>query len=276
MGCVFFQFSNYGCCQCLWSFPWCARNNYHTHTYIHTYTHTHTHTHTCTRTYTHTFTHIPTFIYLVNTECCSFFPTTTGTATSFDGFYAVPGTAPDATFYARPVSVASGDGVALTFPAAFCRVVLFGITAYNPRGMSRDLATNVAANALLRAELDALVPSPQFIAGSFGFSHDWREDGFTCAFAPDHAAEGQAAFVRLAEKYDQGAIYKYTPLVDAGTEQRPCALMRRETVPVVMSTDVGADVVVQACDPPPWSRASRTWSPAAAPTCSVAALAAGP
>jgi hypothetical protein len=175
----------------------------------------------------------------------------------------VPGTAPDATCYARPVASESGARTGLAFPAAFCHVVLFGITAYNPRGLSRDLATNVAANALLRADLDALVPSPQFLAGSFGFSHDWREDGFTCAFAPDCAVAGQAAVVRLAEKYDQGAIYKYQMVVDDGMAQQACTLMRRETVPVVMSTDVGADVMVEACDPPPWSRASRSWTPAA-------------
>jgi hypothetical protein len=159
-------------------------------------------------------------------------------------------------FFAQPVdkpplaALPSGSA-SFTFPKSFAGLVMFGITAYNPRGQNRAHSLNVAANLVLRADLSTVVPAPRFVASSFGFSRAWRENGFTVAFAPNDEVAAQAALMALAVKHEQGAIYKYTPGDHVG-------VLRRQTVPAVMQ-NVEADLWVVPCAKPDLSTAEVDW-----------------
>ena len=114
------------------------------------------------------------------------------------------------------------------------------------------MATNRLANAALRDDLAALdTPPPRAVWNSFGFAHDWREDGFVVAFHEADAAEARAAIVRLAVKYDQGAVYEYAPV--PGDKTR----LTRSTVPAAMGAGVEADASLERCAKPELALANR-------------------
>ena len=107
-------------------------------------------------------------------------------------------------------------------------------------GVTTDARVNDAANVKLEADLRALM-RPMW--KSFGFSENWREDGFVVAFDKEEEEKGRAVMIALAKKYAQGAIYAYE------SNGHPKAL-RRQTVAAAMSDAVDADVVVITCDEP--------------------------
>lgn len=158
---------------------------------------------------------------------------------------------------------------------------MFALTGYNPMGQNQPDALNVAANDRLRRDLAKLDwPKPRYIWPAFGFSQDWREDGFIVAYDRFDQAQGEAAIVALAVEYQQGAIFSFNVIenesaaavvvvaVDGNndgddnngdtaqeapqppplSEVVPYRLLRR-TIPAAMS-NVEADVVVVPCEKP--------------------------
>lgn len=145
------------------------------------------------------------------------------TAISFDAWLCLPGLPIDSIFYARPSSHAApgsapSDDDGFDLPSSVLGKVLFSITAHNPRGVNRDDETNRISNIWLRNDLDTTLvnPSPLFICPSFGFSADWREDGFLVAFEIEQLDAARDQLLRLATKYDQGAIYMCGSFLDDG------------------------------------------------------------
>jgi len=126
---------------------------------------------------------------------------------------------------------------------------MFALTGYNPMGEDRDLDSNQKENRQLKHDLQQLSnPTPAYIWDSFGFAHDWREDGFVVAYNKKDAQAGEAAIIELAKKYQQGAIYGFTHNHDHGNDGDVVSLLRK-TIPAAMK-DVEADTVVVACDKP--------------------------
>ena len=142
-------------------------------------------------------------------------------ADAYDAWLDVPGEPRPSVVYARPAvpdprrkkNDASDDPARVTANTAFPAIVttsrLFALTGFNPMGTKTAMAKNRMANEALREDLASLErPKPRAVWASFGFAHDWREDGFVVAFhEADDVAEARAAIVELAVKYDQGAVY---------------------------------------------------------------------
>jgi len=102
----------------------------------------------------------------------------------------------------------------LPFPPYIHEVVLFALTAFDPPGIQRSLEENTRANGQLYERLAMMdSPSPLHIFRSFGFSlsEGWREDGFVLAFSPQDTAGARQAVVKVAEDFEQGAIFAYGP-----------------------------------------------------------------
>jgi len=190
-------------------------------------------------------------------------------ASAYDGWIDVPGAGadvePGTAIFARPVAArhaAADDAVAaatqsppsplasspLLFPPIVTSSRLFALTGFNPMGEDRPVKENRAANKRLAAELASAAqtssPAPKAWWRAFGFSREWREDGFVVAYTPEDAARGEADIVAMAVRYGQGAIFAYEPIPG-----RQDALLRR-TVPAAMGQQVEADVTMERCVQP--------------------------
>ena len=182
-------------------------------------------------------------------------------ADAYDAWLDVPGEPHPSVVYARPVVPdrrvdEPRDGPtredAKPFPAVVTSSRSFALTGFNPMGTKTAMAKNRLANAALRDDLDALrAPRPRAVWASFGFARDWREDGFVVAFDEADAAEGRAAIVELAVKYDQGAVYEYAPVPNDATQ------ILRKTVPAAMGAAVEADAALERCGKPELALANR-------------------
>jgi len=168
-------------------------------------------------------------------------------AQSYDGWVDVPaGDVRTSVVYLKPTT-ASLNEISRTceaLPSIVNDMYLFAVTGHNPLGVEVDAATNAAANAKLLVDLRALRDA-RAMWPSFGFSADWREDGYVCAF--DDRERGLEVMVQVAIKYAQGAIYAYEPVRDGSARAR--ALIRR-TVPAAMGDVVADEVIMVMCDEP--------------------------
>ena len=173
-------------------------------------------------------------------------------ASSYDGWVNVPRMHDDdahafddaVTTYFEPLALDVDDDVLaerLRPPAIARRGVTFAVTGHNPMGEPASAKANAAANAKLERDIRGL-DGVRAHWRSFGFSKDWREDGFVCAF--EDGVDGTATMVALAEKYAQGAIYRYEAC------ERSDRALRRRTIPVAMSEAVDADVLIAVCERP--------------------------
>jgi hypothetical protein len=183
-------------------------------------------------------------------------------ADAYDAWLDVPGEPRPSVVYARPAvpdpRVDASDDPAreaagTAFPAIVTTSRSFALTGFNPMGTKTAMAKNKMANEALREDLASLErPKPRAVWASFGFAHDWREDGFVVAFhEADDVAEARAAIVELAVKYDQGAVYEYAPAPNDPTR------LTRKTVPAAMSAGVEADVALERCGKPELALANR-------------------
>jgi hypothetical protein len=205
-------------------------------------------------------------------------------STSFDAWIDVP-QHDEPIVYLRPQNSPQqqDDGnscqstTTVRLPAICHQVSMYALTGYNPMGQDQPADINVAANNQLRQDLSKLDwPKPRYIWPAFGFSHNWREDGFVAAYDKVDQVQGEAAIVALALKYQQGAIFGFDVIEnedaafvvavdddhgddcdengDARKAQLPLSsgqqyrLLRR-TIPAAMS-NVEADVVVVPCAKP--------------------------
>jgi hypothetical protein len=116
---------------------------------------------------------------------------------------------------------------------------VFALTAFDPPGEKRDLKANTEANSQLYGAIKAMGSTeegaasvkPSAVWPSFGFhlGEGWREDGFCLVFdgivdvdrdegCKREVAKGPrleevtAAVVALASRFNQGAIFAYSPL----------------------------------------------------------------
>ena len=182
-------------------------------------------------------------------------------ADAYDAWLDVPGEPRPSVVYARPAvpdpRVDASDDPAreaagTAFPAIVTTSRSFALTGFNPMGTKTAMAKNKMANEALREDLASLErPKPRAVWASFGFAHDWREDGFVVAFHEADAAEARAAIVELAVKYDQGAVYEYAPVPNDATQ------ILRKTVPAAMGAAVEADAALERCGKPELALASR-------------------
>ena len=168
-------------------------------------------------------------------------------ATSYDGWIDAPG-ARESTIYLRPAKNDADVRSARTagdVPPIARTQYLFAVTAHNPMGVETLAERNRRANDALLEDLKR-IPNATATWESFGFSAEWREDGYVCAF--EDGEEGRETMVAIAKKYAQGAIYAYE-----AHDEFPWAL-RRRTVSAAMSDAVDADVIVVRCEEPPFVR----------------------
>jgi hypothetical protein len=175
-------------------------------------------------------------------------------ATSYDGWIDVPGESKTSSttgdrhvVYLRPArdadDVKSGKSVGVV-PAIARTQYLFAVTGHNPMGVETSAERNRRANEALLEDLKR-IPNATTTWESFGFSAEWREDGYVCAF--EDWEEGRSTMVAIARKYAQGAIYSYE------AHEFPWAL-RRRTISAAMSEAVDADVIVVRCEEPAFIR----------------------
>lgn len=166
-------------------------------------------------------------------------------ATSYDGWINAPGSR-ESTIYLRPARDDADVRSARTagdVPPIARTHYLFAVTAHNPMGVETLAERNRRANAALLEDLKR-IPNATATWESFGFSAEWREDGYVCAF--EDGEVGRETMVAIAKKYAQGAIYAYE-----AHDEFPWAL-RRRTVSAAMSDAVDADVIVVRCEEPPF------------------------
>lgn len=184
-------------------------------------------------------------------------------STSFDAWIDVPRHPPGVVYFrpsANEIEQMNTPPVDMPSIVRECHGGIFALTAYNPLGQDAPTSENLAANALLAADLAQLqqkfastsdkddAPTVH-VWNSFGFAPDWRENGFVVAFeAALTAKDAERAVVDLARTYRQGAIYKYVPITSNG-EDRSVVGLRRKTIPVAMQ-NVEADVIVVPCEKP--------------------------
>ena len=179
-------------------------------------------------------------------------------AEAYDAWIDVPGELGNSVVYAKPFdeNIGFDDGSEQRklepFPSIVTSSVSFALTSFNRMGLHAELWKNRAANDKLQADLANLKnPEPKTFWKSFGFSKDWREDGFVVAFDLDDADEARAAIVTLARKYEQGAVYEYLPV------EKETDVLARKTVPAAMGANVEADVFLLRCEKPNLSLAER-------------------
>jgi hypothetical protein len=180
-------------------------------------------------------------------------------AGAYDAWIDVPGES-EAVVYARPIlpdqKIDANGKDTCAFPSIVTHSRCFALTAFNPMGVKTDVKANKEKNETLKSDLLHLTrPRPKALWSSFGFSRDWREDGFVVAFEETDADAGRDAIVRLAVRYEQGAIYEYVPVAERedGEERnemdrkiRENALLRK-TVPAAMGASVEADALLERC-----------------------------
>jgi hypothetical protein len=170
-------------------------------------------------------------------------------AQSYDGWVDVPGVVTTSVVYLKPTT-ASLNEISRTceaLPSIVNDAYLFAVTGFNPMGVEVDAATNAAANAKLLVDLRELRDA-RALWPSFGFSADWREDGYVCAF--DDRERGLEAMVQVAIKYAQGAIYAYEPVHDGSDDSARARALIRRTVPAAMGDVVADEVIMVMCDEP--------------------------
>ena len=138
-------------------------------------------------------------------------------STAIDGMVDVPGcqhlASKQGVLYMAP---ATSKNVASTdWPRIFAKSVVFSLTASNPMGIDAPDEWNQKANEALEADIRKMESnrglSPRAWWRSFGFNAEqqWREDGFSIAFASEERVYAKIACLRLAHKYRQAAIYAY-------------------------------------------------------------------
>ncbi|EQC35863.1 hypothetical protein SDRG_06613 [Saprolegnia diclina VS20] len=164
-------------------------------------------------------------------------------AASYDAWMGVPGHA--GVIYNRPGAPSEG---AMEYPDSVLASHLFAIMAWNPMGLRASDDDNDRTHKALITDIRSLPLAPGFwVAPFFGFSENWREPGFVVACPVEDTgavASTREAVLALAAKYQQGAIYEYTPV----PQQRHVLL--RKTVHCLSSPDVDADVfLVQTSRP---------------------------
>ena len=101
------------------------------------------------------------------------------------------------TTYFEPLALDVDDAVLAKRPrppAIARRGVTFAVTGHNPMGEPASAKANAAANAKLERDIRGL-DGVRAHWRSFGFSKDWREDGFVCAF--EDGVDGTATMVAL-------------------------------------------------------------------------------
>jgi hypothetical protein len=183
-------------------------------------------------------------------------------ATAFEAWLRIPH-CDDTVIYSSPTTSDTSD-TQLAFPAVVLESHLFAITAHNPFGELTDAAVNVAQNQLLHQRLlqmrQEMKLEVKFITNSFGFSHDWREDGFLIAVAANTSALTRSALIALAIEFRQGAIYEYQSVRDQTSGIVNPFLLRRLTVPAALN-NVAAEVLVQRSTKPPFECADPLWQP---------------
>lgn len=158
-------------------------------------------------------------------------------AAGYEGWINVPGE-PAGTIYFQPYKheVSSAPSTK-DLPKLFAEnphAFLFSITAYNPLGVELAKQENLRRNQDLTQFLDKMAPQPLHKWHSFGFSKDWREDGFTMAFKAEDAKIAEAKVIDLAKQFKQGGIYKFF-LKDGR--------LMRETVPAAFSSNTVSETV---------------------------------
>jgi hypothetical protein len=174
-------------------------------------------------------------------------------ADAFDAHIDVPGEA--GTIYSRPISLETPSSPDAHQPLAYPDSVtattrLYCITAWNPMGIERPLDENNRAHCefttIMKERVDQLrfAEDDVWLRYSFGFSANWREPGLVIACkSADACMKIKHLVVEMARRYNQGAVYEYTPQSDA-------RLLLRKTLPVMSSALVEADVMVCRCQKP--------------------------
>lgn len=138
---------------------------------------------------------------------------------ALDGMMDVPGaedlSSPDGVLYLAPCPAGKPPPPA-KWPKLFAKGVIFSLTAHNPMGQDAPPEWNRRANEALEADIGKLQNgrgcAPRAWWRSFGFNaqEDWREDGYSLAFATEERLYARQAVLKLAHKYRQAAIYAYT------------------------------------------------------------------
>lgn len=108
--------------------------------------------------------------------------------------------------------------------------VVYGITAWNPLGKEVPLEDNNVKNESLK-ELIQSCSDVKWWANSFSFSAEWRENGFTVAFAAS-SNPLEKYIIPWARSFMQGAVYEYT-VDDESIKNR---FIHRKTVPVLLES----------------------------------------
>lgn len=158
-------------------------------------------------------------------------------AAGYEGWVDVPGEAVGTIYFQPHKQGVSPPPSTKELPKLFTEnpdAVLFSITAYNPLGAQLAKQENLRRNQQLTQVLDTMAPQPLHKWHSFGFSKNWREDGFTMAFKAEDAAAAETIVLDLAKQFKQGGIYKLF--------LRDSRLMR-VTVPAAFSSNTVAETV---------------------------------
>lgn len=140
-------------------------------------------------------------------------------AAAIDGMIAVPGaqdwSSAERVLYLAPESTAGSHSPA-AWPDIFVKGTVFSLTASNPMGKDAPAAANRKANGKLEEDIKSMFEGQSAITPrawwrSFGFNvqEGWREDGFSITFSNNERKIGRTMVLRLAQKYDQAAIYEF-------------------------------------------------------------------
>jgi len=158
-------------------------------------------------------------------------------AAGYEGWTDVPGE-PAGTIYFQPYKQGvSSEPSTKDLPKLYTEnpdACLFSITAYNPLGVQLAKQDNLRRNQNLTQFLDTMAPQPLHKWHSFGFSKDWREDGFTMAFKAEDTKAAETKVIDLAKQFKQGGIYKFF-LKDGR--------LMRQTVPAAFSSNKVSETV---------------------------------
>lgn len=167
-------------------------------------------------------------------------------ASGYEGWIDAPGEAKGTIFFRPHKQGLSSSPGNKDLPKLFKEnkdAVLFSLTAYNPLGVQLAKHENLSRNQQLAQDLQQMEPQPLYKWRSFGFSKDWREDGFTMAFSAGYAQTAQVKVVDMAKQFKQGGIYKF--FLQDGK-------LMRETIPAAFTSNTVAETVtlVRADKPP--------------------------
>jgi hypothetical protein len=133
--------------------------------------------------------------------------------------------------------------------------ILFGISAYNPRGQETPLETNQTQQALLQKDIQRAIAEYYYRCpigstststatywNAIGIWEDGSfEPGFILAFPREMENQGMALSTTLARNYNQGAIYKFW-LDEISSSSSSTRKMMRDTIAVL---EEGCDARVE-------------------------------